>query len=196
MCLRHGESVNVVSGASGALPDVPLTTVGRAQAAAAARTLAAWPVAHVYTSSATRARQTAEIVASAVHAGVTVMPGLTEIGIGAKEGATDSVTRVRTAEVLRSWIVEGDLSARVADGESGVEVVERMVCALGAIAEAHVAETIVVVGHVGSLTAGLTVLCKDLGPRVWGHPLPHGRCFLVEYDGSAWTCPRWPSDPH
>ncbi|MFG6193023.1 histidine phosphatase family protein [Nonomuraea sp. JJY05] len=51
--------------------------------------------------------------------------------------------------------------------------------------------TVVLVGHVGSLTAGLSVLC-GLGEQVWGRPLPHAVPFPVEWDGRAWRCASWP----
>lgn len=44
LCLRHGESENVVAGVSGALPNAELTERGRAQAASAALGLRSpWP---------------------------------------------------------------------------------------------------------------------------------------------------------
>ncbi|MGW0196292.1 hypothetical protein [Nonomuraea sp. NPDC003201] len=45
----------------------------------------------------------------------------------------------------------------------------------------------------GSLTAGLSVLCRGLGERVWGAPLPHAVPFPVEWDGRSWRCASWPA---
>ncbi|TDD12602.1 hypothetical protein E1292_01310 [Nonomuraea deserti] len=59
------------------------------------------------------------------------------------------------------------------------------------MAAAHPGATVAVVGHVGSLTAGLNALC-GLGARVWGAPLPHAVPFLVEWDGRSWRCEAWP----
>lgn len=50
--LRHGESENVAGGVAGAVPAVPLTERGRAEANYAARALAAEPIAGVYSSTA------------------------------------------------------------------------------------------------------------------------------------------------
>jgi broad specificity phosphatase PhoE len=190
VCLRHAESENVVARASGALPAAPLTERGRMQAAAAARALTA--VDHVYASTAERARQTAEAISRVQEAAVTTLPGLVEVGIGGLEGATDPATRARTAEVLRAWVVDGDLDERVADGESGWAVVGRVTEAFRTIAAAHGdGGAVAVVGHVASLTAGLSVLC-GLGAAVWGAPLPHAVPFRVRLDDRGWRCVTWP----
>jgi broad specificity phosphatase PhoE len=191
-CLRHGESANVLAGVAGAVPSAPLTDRGRDQASEAATDLRTKPVAGVYASSALRARQTAEIIATAHGLRPTIMADLAEVGIGELEGATDAATRARTAEVLRSWVVEGDLDPRVADGEDGHAVVARMTRALTAIADAHEGATAVVVGHVASLTAVLATAC-DLGTDVWDAPLPYAVPFLVEWTRDGWRCPSWPA---
>lgn len=192
-CLRHGESANVVAGAAGVLPAAPLTARGRKQASEAAA-LRGERVSAVYASTACRAQQTAEIIAAAHGLRPTIMPDLAEVGIGALEGATDPATRARTAEVLRSWVVDGDLDSRVADGEDGHVVVGRMTRALNAIADARAGGTAVVVGHVASLTAALATICH-LGTEIWGAPLPHAVPFLVVRTPDGWQCRSWPARP-
>ncbi|GAA2155521.1 histidine phosphatase family protein [Actinomadura napierensis] len=195
VCLRHAEAENVVAGASGALPGAALTERGRVQANAVAHALPA--IDHVYASTAERAWRTAETIGRVRGVGVTKMEGLVEMGIGGLEGAVDPVTRARTAEVLRSWVVDGKLDERVADGETGHAVVERVVNAFRAIAAEHrhsasaSVGAVAVVGHVASLTVGLSVLC-GLGSTVWGAPLPHAVPFRVLVDGRGWRCAAWP----
>jgi broad specificity phosphatase PhoE len=199
VCLRHAEAENVVAGASGALPGAALTERGRMQANAVAHALPA--VDHVYASTAERAWRTAEAIGRVHGVQVTKMAGLVEVGIGGLEGAVDPATRARTAEVLRSWVVDGKLDERVADGETGHAVVERVVNAFREIAAEHrhgdgdgagaSAGAVAVVGHVASLTAGLSVLC-GLGSAVWGAPLPHAVPFRVLVDGRGWRCAAWP----
>lgn len=191
VCLRHGESENVLSGASGAVPSAPLTALGRAQSAAAAAGRDLAGIRRVYASTALRARQTAEILAGAHGGAVVPVPDLVEIGIGDRDGAVDADLRRVTAEVLRAWVVSGDLDRRVANGESGHQVLLRTKSALAAIATANAGNKVALVGHVGSLTLGLSVLC-GLGAAVWGAPLPPAVPFSVSWDGSAWHCPEWP----
>ncbi|WP_353070628.1 histidine phosphatase family protein [Actinomadura opuntiae] len=94
--------------------------------------------------------------------------------------------------MLRAWVVDGRLDERVADGETGRAVVERVVAAFKMIAAEHRhGGKVAVVGHVASLTVGLSVLC-GLGSRVWGAPLPHAAPFPVLVDDQGWRCAAWP----
>jgi histidine phosphatase superfamily protein (branch 1) len=129
VCLRHGESENVVAGASGQVPAAPLTAAGWEQVRAVRLT----GITHAYASATVRARQTAE----AFGVPVTVLAGLAEVGVGSRDGAVDAGLRRETADVLRAWVVDGDLDRRVGDGESGHEVLARMGAALDLIADRH-----------------------------------------------------------
>lgn len=191
-CLRHGESENVTAALAGALPSAPLTERGHRQADTAARILAGEPIQRIYSSTALRARQTAQPLGSALGVQIERAPELVEIGIGRDEGSSDPAVRLRTADVLRCWVVEDQLGERVADGETGHEVLARVTAALQGITRRHPGETVAVVGHVGSLTVALSRLCA-LGSAVWGAPLPHAVPFLVEWDGERWNCPTWPA---
>jgi broad specificity phosphatase PhoE len=184
-CLRHAESENVTGGVAGAVPTARLTAVGHRQAAAAARTLP--PVTTVYSSTALRARETAAYLAPPVE-----LSELAEVHLGAHEGSRAPTVHRETAAVLRAWIVDEALDRRVADGESGHEVVARMTSAFHAIASRHPGETVAVVGHVASLTVALARLC-GLGATVWGTPLAHAHPFLVEHKDDTWRCPSWPT---
>jgi broad specificity phosphatase PhoE len=183
VCLRHAESENVLAGASGAVPAAALTPPGLEQARALGRQLTG--ITHVYASATVRARQTAEQLG----APVTELAGLGEMTVGAREGVVDAGLRRETADVLRAWVVDGDLARRVGDGESGHEILARMTAALDLVAGRPGRPA--VVGHVGSLTLAASVLC-GLGGAVWGTPLPHAVPFVLRRDGSRWHCPDWP----
>lgn len=191
-CLRHGESDNVTSGMAGAVPLAQLTPRGSEQAAAAADDLAGEPITAVYASTAQRTIQTAEPIAAARGLDVITLAELVEGGIGSVDGSRDPQVRRQAAQVLRSWVVDRDLDQRVADGETGHEVVARVVAGFQTIAAHNRGATVAVVGHVASLTAGLGTLC-GLGPDIWGPPLPHAKPFLIEWDGTTWHCPTWPA---
>jgi broad specificity phosphatase PhoE len=181
VCLRHAESENVLSGASGAVPAAALSPYGREQAAGLDL-----PVDRAYVSDTARARQTAAVL----DVPVTVLPELAEMGVGSRDGEIDAALRRETADVLRAWVVDGDLERRVGDGESGREILARMTAALTGIAAGGGRPG--VVGHVGSLTLAVSVLC-GLGGTVWGTPLPHAVPFSLRWDGTRWHCPRWPA---
>jgi len=166
-CLRHGESENVTAGIAGAVPSAPLTGRGRYQAVQAAHALAGEPITGVYSSTALRAQQTAHLLAARFGLEVSALPELVEAGIGRHEGTADPAVRRRTAEVLRAWVVEQDLQQRVADGETGQHVLDRMTVGFPQLASTHPGETVTVVGHVASLTLALSRPCT-ISPRVWG----------------------------
>jgi broad specificity phosphatase PhoE len=189
VCLRHAESANVLAGASGAMPDSALTAAGRLQAEAAARLVG--PVRRVYASSAVRAVDTAAPIAAAAGVDVVAVPALAEFGVGSRDGEIDAALRRETADVLHAWVVEGNLDRRVADGETGHDVLARMRAALSGIAAAHPADRVAVVGHGGSLTFCLSVLCR-LGASLWGAYLPHASPVHVHHDGANWRCEDWP----
>lgn len=177
-CLRHGEATY------GAIPTAeswltrPLTARGREQAIAAAQLLAVEPITRVYSSTLLRAQQTAALVATPLGLPITLMPELVEVSV--------------SENGLRASVVEQDLGRRGTDGETGHQVVSRITVAFRTIATLHPGETVVVVGHVASLTVGLGQLCS-LGSKVWGTPLPYAQPFRVEWDGHAWHCPAWPA---
>lgn len=190
-CLRHPESVNVIAGQAGSLPAAELTERGRDQANAVALQLSSHAISWIYTSTAVRAVQAGEIISNKLGVGVTALPELLEVDLGNSEGTTDRSTISQTAEVLRCWIEGVDLSERVDDGENGYSVVRRIEDAFERIERERRGSTVVVIGHVASLTAGLSKMC-DLGMRVWGLPLPHAVPFLVEKRGGRWRCDAWP----
>jgi broad specificity phosphatase PhoE len=180
-CVRHGES-EANHQVPGAAEDCGLTELGRGQVIAAARLLAAEPITRIYSSTALRARQTAEILATAPDRPglrISAMPELVEVDA--------------SGDVLRAWVFEQDLGRPAADGETGHQVVARVTAAFQQIADAHPGETVAVVGHVTSLTVALARFCA-LGATVWGAPLPNARPFLVEWDGRTWRCPAWPGE--
>ena len=193
ICLRHAESDNVVRQQAGALPAAHLTPRGQGQAAAAAGQLRGQHAGMIYASSALRSQQTAAIIARDLGLEVTVLPALAEVTAGSKEGTTDPATRLRTAQVLKAWIVHGDLGARVADGETGHDVAARVTAALEQIAAACPRQPAIVVGHVASLTTGISMLCHN-GPALWGSPLPHAIPFPLTRSGAHWQV-QWPAAP-
>jgi len=182
-CLRHAESKHNAK-VPGAGKDSPLTARGRHQAIAAAQQLAAQPIIRIYSSTALRARQTAELLASFATA-----PGLAPLRITA---TPELVEALAPSYVLRAWVIQQDLGQCAADGETGQQVVARVTAVFQQIASAHPGETVAVAGHVASLTVALGRLCS-LGSAVWGTPLPHAQPFLVEWDGQSWHCPTWPA---
>lgn len=184
ICLRHAEAEPFCwnSSRDGAVSDPPLTERGHGQAEAAVQLLADKGFEKVFVSDALRSRQTGEIIASHLRLETEVVPALAETLMNA--GDIDTGDRGVKVQVLRQWIVDGNLTAQLADEETGQEVVDRMTDALSEIASKCLGSAIVV-GHVASLTVGISALCNN-GPSLWGRPLPHAVPFSLTVSDGVW----------
>ncbi|WP_405055711.1 histidine phosphatase family protein [Kribbella sp. NBC_01505] len=193
MCLRHGEAESNVARTMAPALTTPLTERGREQAAAAGELLREVGAVRVYSSTVARAVETATIVARVIGVPLEVvqLKGLDEVTIGPDADPKAVTTLEGAGAALRAWVVERELGAAFpGGGEDGETVVRRTTDALRSIAADHPGETVIVVGHVASLTTGLSVLC-GLRDEVWNRPLPHAVPFAVE-GGEVWGCRDWP----
>lgn len=84
--LRHGETDWNAEGRSQGHTDIPLNTVGLAQARRAAMAMVDRGIVTIVASPLSRALRTAEIVAEALNLPVATDPGLMEVGFGTEEG--------------------------------------------------------------------------------------------------------------
>lgn len=147
--LRHGATAANVARPytlQGARPDSELIAAGVLQAKAAARALAAFPVAKVYCSPLRRGRATAEIIAARLGVPLEVDDGLIEADVGEWSGLT-------WEEVERRWPRESAAFHDDAErhgylgGETLAQLRDRVLPVIGRIVAAHPGETVAVVGH-------------------------------------------------
>ncbi|NUW34536.1 histidine phosphatase family protein [Nonomuraea sp. SMC257] len=194
LCMRHGQSTdNVHNISSSRPPGAGLSDLGMRQAREALQSIGDQPVTAIYSSTARRAEETGTVLAESLGTTLIGRRELLEYDVGEFEGSAAPTAMRHSHAMLRRWVVDADLEARLPGGESGREVVDRFSSVIAEIALSHAGETVVVVGHVGTLTIGLLNLCDGLPvSSVWGRPLPHAVPVQVEYDGKAWTCSAWP----
>lgn len=166
-----------------------LTLRGRRQAAELAERLAGRRVAHVWTSTMSRAVQTAEVAAAALGVAVTTREGLREFGVGEHAGVPREEDPF--VETYRGWL-EGRVDTRVPGGETGREVADRFAAVLAEVADAHPGETVLVVSHGGAIGLGVPAVA-----RMTAEQRPLGNCETVEVlaDADAWVCTRWGGAP-
>ena len=162
-----------------------LTRRGREQSAALAEALAPRRVAHVWTSTLSRAVQTAEIAAAALGVGVTTREGLRELGAGEHAGVSREEDPF--LETYQSWL-EGRLEVGIPGGETGREVADRFATVLREAADAHPGETVLVVSHGGAIGLGVPAVA-----RLAARQGRLGNCETVEVraDADDWVCTRW-----
>jgi broad specificity phosphatase PhoE len=87
--LRHGQTDWNRAGRCQGRADIPLSTLGEAEAQEAVRHLAGLGINAICCSPLKRARRTAEIVGDALKLPVTDVPGLEEMDVGPYEGVAD-----------------------------------------------------------------------------------------------------------
>jgi broad specificity phosphatase PhoE len=148
LLVRHGETDWNAERRWQGHADVLLNARGQEQAEQLATELANAEIDAVYSSDLSRARQTAEIVASRLGVDVVLDPDLREIDVGSREGLTWSETQEPS-----EW-----------DGEPKETHAARILAALRRIAEQHTGERVLVVTHGGSMRRVHEHLGLDSGP--------------------------------
>ncbi len=167
-----------------------LTPAGREQAGELADSLRGRRIAAIWCSDASRAVQTAEIVAARLGVAVTARKSLREVFIGALMDQPFDYAQIE--KVCEQWYA-GSLDVRFEGGESGAEVVARHRAEFEAITDLHRGETVLVVGHQTALgivvpaLAGLTV--------AWArsNELANTESLELEHDADGWVLRRWGS---
>ncbi len=187
---RHGEAEyesTLVADAGGCL-----TREGRRHALELGETLLPRRIAIIYTSSMSRAVQTAEIAATVLAAPVRVREGLREFGVGDLAGQPFATTVFDP--VVKAWR-QGDLTVGCPGAETGADVVHRVVGVLESIADEHRGEAALVVGHSGSLQLTASALVPSVGD-IWTaeRSLSYGATAELEADADGWRCVSWPGE--
>jgi broad specificity phosphatase PhoE len=186
--VRHAESTANADGSlTCAIPGVPLTPRGEAQATTLAR---GWPADQdnptgperaLWSSPMRRALQTAEPLAERFGLPVRVHPLLPEFQIGDLHGRTDPASAALVDECFVRWQRHGELDFRPPGGESGAEIVARVGAALTDILAELTDGTAVVVGHGTALRTALSRLATGLPPEYTAdHELPNTGLITVD----------------
>jgi probable phosphoglycerate mutase len=179
---RHGEAeyeTDTMTASGGSL-----TTLGREQARELGARLAGERVAGVVCSELARAVQTAEIAAGVLGVPVRVREGLQEFAAGDflgrpwDPGVFDPI--------IASWLA-GDLTPGTPGGETGEQIVTRVLAVLDDVADQYRGETVLVVAHGGVLLAlwGRIAPGSELGPR-HVDDVPNCVSYVFERDADGW----------
>jgi probable phosphoglycerate mutase len=164
---RHGQTRFNAERRFQGQTDIPLNELGREQARAAARYLAALQPDAIFSSDLMRAAETAGALARLTGLSVKLDADLRERDGGAWEGLTDTEIRERYPEAHAVWMPP--------DGETAEQVSARASAALSRIADSLPGGSLAVVaGHGANLGMGMaTLLGIPVGARILG---PFGNC--------------------
>lgn len=159
--VRHGE----VAGNSGAIRtfagarDLELTAMGALQAQSVAERLATKRIDAVYASTLQRAWRTADGIAARHELVVTRDAGFSEVNYGEWEGLSEAEILRDYADLWRSR-VDDPWQVAPPGGESYAMLWARLEPAWNALLEKHDGQSVVLVGHNGSIRV---LLCQLLG---------------------------------
>lgn len=144
--IRHGETAWNRERRMQGQTDIPLSDLGRAQAAAVGQRLANYPFTALYSSDLSRAWQTATAISQASGRKIRSEVALRERTFGIFEGLTYDEMAQRHPDA-HARFAQRDPDYAVPGGESPRQFFERSLACLNAIARAHVGDCVVVVTH-------------------------------------------------
>jgi probable phosphoglycerate mutase len=160
--VRHGETEWNAEGRFCGRTDVPLSDVGRGQARLLGLRLKALKVDALYSSPLQRAMETARLIGEAIELEPTEDKRLVELNYGVWERLTLDEIKQATPEAYAAWDADpGSLAPP--EGESGVELIERLTPFLADLVERHPSGNVVVVCH--------KTVCRLLACHFMGVPL-------------------------
>jgi probable phosphoglycerate mutase len=168
LLIRHGETTwNAEHRIQGQL-DIPLSPLGVLQSARLAECLANEPIDAVYSSGQSRAWLTAAPLAARLGLEVIAEPRLRERSFGIFEGLTLDEIAERYPPEFKKWR-ERDPAWRPEGGESGQQLIDRVLSAVSDIGIKHPSQTVVLVSHGGVLD----VLYRAARLLEWHAPREH-----------------------
>ena len=168
LLIRHGETAwNAEHRIQGQL-DIPLSPLGVLQSARLAESLANEPIDAVYSSGQSRAWLTAAPLAARLGLEVIAEPRLRERSFGIFEGLTLDEIAERYPPEFKKWR-ERNPAWRPDGGESGQQLIDRVLSAVSDIGMKHPNQTVVLVSHGGVLD----VLYRAARLLEWHAPREH-----------------------
>lgn len=194
--LRHGETDWNVEGRLQGQLDIPLNGRGRAQAAAAARRLAAFSFSRILSSDLSRAHETAAAAGDVLGLPVEMTPSLRERLFGDFQGLTHVEAQALSPQAYASFKAREPDAPLPGGGESFSAFFARTRATFEALARSGADETLLIVAHGGVLDmARRFATGLDLrAPR--DYALPNAALNWIEADADGWRVLGWGDVAH
>ena len=154
LLVRHGETPWNLDGRLQGSTDVDMSDKGREQARLAGRRLSTTEIDLAYSSDQSRARETAEIILEGRDIPLHSIPELRERSHGVFEGLTAKERRERYPEMFAASVLN-NLDFAPTGGETFRQTNRRMAAWAQDFKDAHLDQTVMVVGHGGTLRAAI-----------------------------------------
>ena len=200
LLVRHGQTTsNVIGALDTRLPGAELTELGREQAVGVGAELHASGVApdRILSSGATRARQTAELMATHWPVPCEVVEGVHEVQAGEYEMRSDADAVLRYGAMLHDWLVSGDRRSGLPGGETADQVRQRVLPVVESLGDGlrsgAIRSDVVLVAH-GTLIRLVAAFVSAV-PSEWAFVNRIDNCGVVELSptDTGWRCLRWGS---
>lgn len=194
--IRHGQTQWNFEQRYQGQTDIPLTELGRRQAEAVGRRLAAEPIEAIYASDLQRAYETAAPLARYLGLPVLTDERLREVHFGAWEGYTFKEVEERYPEEVYAWLRAPHLHAPPG-GESGADFIGRVRSFWEELRGRHPEGTVAIFAHGGSLVTLTELVLKLPYESRWKLRLSHGGYSeLMVYDQEWAILSRWNDTCH
>ena len=169
--IRHGQVVNHHEFRYNGHSDVDITDAGVDQMNKLADFLAAEPIAAIYSSDLQRARKGAEIIGRSLGLKPERVPAFRELHLGRWEGLTRAEAAVKYPDEA-DFRFQDLAKGKIKEGESLVELGQRVLPALDGLAARHRGQAVCLVAHGG---VNRVILSDAMG-------LPIENFFRIEQD--------------
>ncbi len=144
--VRHGETEWNTKGIFRGRRDIHLNETGRNQARKLAEELTNYNITRVYSSPLSRARETAEIIGARTGTEVTPKEAFNNIELGNWQGKPKEDIKRDYPELWHQWVYEPD-ALQIPDGETLVNIVNRIKPAIKQIIRDDAGRDVVIVSH-------------------------------------------------
>lgn len=184
--VRHGETESNRQRLALGRADVPLNDLGRKQAARLAEALTGEPIAAVFSSPLSRARETAGGIAEALALDAQVDESLIEMDVGELDGLDFAEVRQMYPGFIETWLSSDGPEEPMPGGESLRDVQRRASEFLARITDAYQGQDVCAVTHNFVI---LTILASVLGTELGAfRRLRHGvaAVSVLQWDGKMW----------
>lgn len=173
--VRHGETAWNVEDRCIGISDIGLNDRGLVQAQQLAEVLKNAPINHIYSSDLRRALETAAAIRVYHSATLKVDPALREVSYGIWEGKPVGALWTDDLQNLQSWFE--DPACPPPGGESYVQLEKRISPLVERLLADYAGETILLVGHNGSLQMVLFKLLK----------MPIQAGWPIRFENASWS---------
>ena len=179
LIVRHGETPWNIEGRLQGHANIALSEVGRQQARLVARRLSQVPIGVAYSSDLSRASATAEEILDQREVPLLLTPEMRERHYGVFEGMTVEERKAFDSKMFAAS-VEKDLDFAPTGGETPRQTYARMSAFVAGILQRHMEETVLLVGHGGSLRAAIIAVMRLPLESTWSFVMAN--CGLSVFD--------------